>query len=88
MRISPAILTGMLLALTAGSATQAHQEPAANAGKPAGADPQQRPRRRLRRPMPTIKSAPKMSSASTFGKSLILRGLRRCGLTDEFLCRW
>jgi polysaccharide export outer membrane protein len=36
MRISPAILTGMLLALTAGSATQAHQEPAANPGKPAG----------------------------------------------------
>jgi polysaccharide export outer membrane protein len=36
MRISPAILTGMLLALTAGSATQAHQEPASNGGKPAG----------------------------------------------------
>lgn len=36
MRISPVILTGMLLALSVGSAIQAHQEPAADAGKPAG----------------------------------------------------
>jgi polysaccharide export outer membrane protein len=39
MRISPVMLTGMLLTLSLGSSIQAHQEPAANSSSPKGSAP-------------------------------------------------